>query len=246
MGSKATGHASSTSRTSRAPGAGMFRVYPHWWRDRYEDEVAALMEARPPDLRARLDLLRGAFDAHLQGREPGKAPRGAVAAALLAGGAWTIAGIASIGGPTPPDWPGYLESTMPVALAGVLAMLVAGLGVARLAWSSNGPTVELAVLAVVVGHLAWAIALAVAILGGPYGAVTAITQSMAAIATAALGLVLLRAGAHPIGEAVVVAGAVLLVPTPAAWLVAGAVWTGIGLWQYAATRSGDWPRAVPG
>ena len=246
MGSKATGHASSTPRTSRAPGAGLLRAYPRWWRDRYEDEVAALMETRPPDLRARFDLLRGAFDANLQGREPGKAPRGAVTAALLAGGAWTIAGIASVGGPTPPDWPGYLESTLPVALAGVLSMLVAGLGVARLAWSSNGPTVELAVLAVVVGHLAWAVALAVAILGGPYGAVTAITQSMAAIATAGLGLVLLRAGAHPVGEAVVVAGAVLLVPTPAAWLVAGALWTGIGLWQYAAARSGDWPRAVPG
>ena len=246
MGSRGTGHASSTPRTSRAPGDGLFRLYPRWWRERYEDEVAALMEARPPDLRARFDLLRGAFDAHLQGREPGKAPRGAILAALVAGGAWTIAGIASAGGPTPPDWPGYLASTMPIALAGVLAMLVAGLGVARLAWSSNGPTVELAVLAIVVGHLAWALALVVAILGGPYGAVTAIAQTLAAIATVGLGLVLLRAGAHPIGEAVVVAGAVLLLPTPAAWLVAGALWTGIGLWEYAAARSGDWPRAVPG
>jgi hypothetical protein len=246
MGSKAVGQASSTPRTSRAAGTSLLRVYPRWWRDRYEDEVAALMEARPPGMRARFDLLRGAFDAHLQGREPGKAPRGAVAAALLAGGAWTIAGIASIGGPTPPDWPGYLESTLPVALAGVLAMLVAGLGVARLAWSSNGPSVELAVLAVVVGHLAWAVALAVAIQGGPYGAVTAITQSVAAIATAGLGLVLLRSGSHPVGEAVCAAGAVLLLPTPAAWLVAGALWTGIGLWQYTAARSGDWPRAVSG
>ncbi len=204
------------------------------------------MEARPLGIRARFDLLRGAFDAHLQGREPGKAPPSSVAAALIAGGAWTIAGIASVGGPTPPDWPGYLESTLPVAFVGAVAILVAGLGVARLAWSSSGPAVELAVLAIVVGHVAWAFALVAAILGGPYGAVTAITQSMAAIATAGLGLVLLRAGAHPVGEAVVVAGAVLLVPTPAAWLVAGALWTGIGLWQYAATRSGDRPRAIPG
>jgi hypothetical protein len=127
-----------------------------------------------------------------------------------------------------------------------VAVLAASLGVARLAWSSNGPTVELAVLAIVVGHLAWAIALAVALLGGPYGAVTAISQSMAAIATGGLGLVLMRAGAHPVGGAVAIAGAVLLVPTPAAWLVAGALWTAIGLWQYAAARSGDWPRAVPG
>jgi hypothetical protein len=246
MGSRSAGHASSTRRTSRAPQAWLIRAYPRWWRDRYEDELSSVLEARPPDMRARFDLLRGAFDAHLQGREPGKAPRGAVAGALIAGGAWTIAGIASVGGPTVPDWPGYLESTLPVALAGATALLVATLSVARLAWSSNGPTVELAVLATVVGHLAWAIALGVAIVGGPYGAVTAITQSMAAIATVGLGLVLLRAGAHPIAEAVVAAGAVLLLPTPAAWLVAGALWTGIGLWQYAATRPGDWPRAVPG
>jgi branched-subunit amino acid transport protein AzlD len=246
MGSKATGYASSTPRTSSAPGARLLRVYPRWWRDRYEDEVAAVMEARPPGMRARVDLLRGAFDAHLQGPEPGKTPRGAVVASLISGGAWTIAGIASLGGPTSPDWPGYLESTMPIALAGVLAILVAGLGIARLAWSSNGPIVELTVLAFVIGHLLWAIALTVAILGGPYGSVTAITQSLAAIATAGLGLVLLRAGTHPVGEAVVVAGAILLLPTPAAWLVAGALWTGIGLWQYAAARSGDWPRAIPG
>ena len=41
----------------------------------------------------------------------------------------------------------------------------------------------------------------------------------------------MRAGARPIGEAVVVGGAVLLIPSPAAWLVTGAVWTAIGLWQ---------------
>ncbi len=246
MASRSAGHASSTPRTSRVPVTRLLRAYPRWWRDRHEDELALLLEARPPDLRARFDLLRGAFDAHLQGRDPGRAPRGAVAAALIAGGAWTIAGVASVGGPTPPDWPGYLEFTLPVALVGAAAVLAASLGVARLAWSSNGPTVELAVLAIVVGHLAWAIALAVALLGGPYGAVTAISQSMAAIAIAGLGLVLMRAGAHPIGGAVAIAGAVLLVPTPAAWLVAGALWTAIGLWQYAAARSGDWPRAVPG
>lgn len=247
MASKATGHASSTPRaTHAAAGAGLLRLYPRWWRDRYEDEVAAVMEARPLGLRIRFDLLRGAFDAHLQGRESGETPWAAVVAALTAGGAWTIAGIASVGGPTPPDWPGYLDSSLPVALAGVLTMLIAGLGLARMAWSSNGPTVELAVLAFAIGHLAWAIALAVAILDGPYGAVTAITQSVAAFASAGLGLVLMRAGAHPVGEAVIVAGTLLLLPTPAAWLIVGALWTGVGLWQHAATRSGDWPRPVPG
>lgn len=241
MGSRSTGHVASPSR---AVPTRLLRAYPRWWRDRYEEEVGAVLQARPPDVRAQFDLLRGAFDARLQGADAGSVPWRAVRAALIAGGAWTIAGIASVGGPTPPDWPGYLESTMLVALTGVVALLIASVGVARIAWSSNGLSLELAVVATVVGHVAWAIALALAMLGGPYGAVTAIAQSMAAIATASLGLVLLRAGGHRIGEAVVVAGAVLLVPTPGAWLVAGGLWTAIGVWQYAAIRSGDWPRAV--
>ena len=59
-------------------------------------------------------------------------------------------------------------------------------------------------VATVAGHIAWAAALVVAALGGPYGAVTAIAQTAAAIATISLGLALVRANAHPIGEAVVV------------------------------------------
>ncbi len=230
--------------TAREPGTGLLRLYPAWWRERYGDEMAALLEARQPNRRAQLDLVRGAFDAHLRSPEPGQRPGRAVAAALIAGAAWTIAGVASVGGPVPPDWPGYLESTLPVAVVGAVAVLLAALGVARLAWSSNGPSLEFAVLAIVLGHVAWAAALVVAALGGPYGAVTAIAQTSAAIATVAIGLVLLRSGAHPIGQAVVVAGAVLLLPTPAAWLVVGAFWTGIGLWQALEARSGDSPRTM--
>jgi hypothetical protein len=44
----------------------------------------------------------------------------------------------------------------------------------------------------------------------------------------------------------VVASAVLQIPYPAAWLVTGAVWTAIGLWQYAALRSDDAPKAMAG
>ena len=235
-----------SSSKHRPAGLRILRLYPRWWRDRYGDEMAALLDARPPNVRARVDLVRGAFDARLRGSESGTASGLTMAAALIAGGAWTVVGVASVGGPAPPDWPGYLASTLGVALVGAVALLIAGLGVARLAWSSSGGAVELAVLAIIVGHLAWIGALAIALVGGPYGAVTAIAQSLAAIATVALGLVLMRAGARPIGEAVVVAGAVLLIPSPAAWLVTGAVWTAIGLWQYAAARSNDAPTAMAG
>jgi hypothetical protein len=222
------------------------RLYPGWWRDRYGDEMTSLLELRPPDVRARIDLVRGAFDAHLRGGPEPLRPGRAIAAALVAGGAWTIAGVASVGGPVPPDWPGYLASTLPVAVIGAVAILVASLAAARLAWSSNGPTVELVVAAIVIGNLAWAGALLVAALGGPYGAMTAIAQTLAAIATVGLGLVLLRAGVHPIGEIVLVAGAMMLLPTPAAWVLAGALWTGLGLWQVVDARSGDAPRPIPG
>jgi hypothetical protein len=154
--------------------------------------------------------------------------------------------VASVFGPSPPDWPGYLHATLPVAVVGAVAILGAILAVVRFAWPSTGRGVELAVIAAVAGHVAWAGALAVAVLGGPYGAVTAVAQTLAAISTVAIGLVLIRTGAHPVGEAVVVAGAMLLLPTPAAWLVTGAAWTGIGLWQYADARSGDLPRAPAG
>lgn len=229
---------------ARRTGTGLLRLYPSWWRVRYGEEMAALLETRPPDARARLDLVRGAFDAHLRSPEPGRGPGHVVAAALVAGAAWTIAGVASVGGPVPPDWPGYLDSTLPVAVVGAFAILIASLGVARHAWSSIGPSLELAALASVVGHVAWAATLVVAALGGPYGAVTAIAQTGAAIATVGIGLALIRANVHPIGEAVVVAGAVLLLPTPAAWLIVGALWTGIGLWQAVEARSGDSPRAL--
>lgn len=227
-------------------GTRLLRAYPRWWRDRYGEEMAALLEARPPDLRARVDLLRGALDAHLRAPDPGARSWGAIGVALVAGGAWTIAGVASVFGPSPPDWPGYLHATLPVAVVGAVAILGAILAVVRFAWPSTGRGVELAVIAAVAGHVAWAGALAVAVLGGPYGAVTAVAQTLAAISTVAIGLVLIRTGAHPVGEAVVVAGAMLLLPTPAAWLVTGAAWTGIGLWQYADARSGDLPRAPAG
>lgn len=220
-----------------AAGSRLLRLYPAWWRERYGTEMSALLEARPPDARARIDLVRGAFDAHLRGPGQGTGPGVVVAAALIAGGAWTVAGVASVGGPTPPDWPGYLMSTLPIAFVGALAILVATIGIARLAWSSNSLLVELAIVAIVAGHLAWAGTLAVAAIGGPYGALTAIAQSLAALATIGLGLVLLRAGVHPIGEVVVVAGSVMLLPTPAAWVVVGALWTGTGLWSYVETRS---------
>lgn len=49
--------------SSRAVSA-LLRLYPADWRERYGDEVAALLADRPLSLRTGLDLVRGAWDAH--------------------------------------------------------------------------------------------------------------------------------------------------------------------------------------
>ena len=43
----------------------LVRLYPRAWRERYEAEFLDLLEARPPTLGDRFDILRGALDARL-------------------------------------------------------------------------------------------------------------------------------------------------------------------------------------
>ena len=43
----------------------ILKLYPRTWRNRYEAEVAALIDEHPLRLRDRLDLLWGAIDAHV-------------------------------------------------------------------------------------------------------------------------------------------------------------------------------------
>jgi hypothetical protein len=211
----------SPSRSSR-----WLRLYPRDWRLRYEDELAAVIGARPTDWRVRLDLVRGAIDAHLHPRIP---PSVGVLAPLVAGGAWISAGAATLIEPVPPDWPGYLVWTLPLGLIGAVAALRIILAVGKRsglrAPAATGPVLVVAV----VGHVIWIVALALALVGGPYGAITAAAQSIAAVGTVGVGLVRWRVGDHPIAEAVLVAGGALLVPTPAAWIVVGAAWLAAAL-----------------
>lgn len=41
----------------------LIKLYPRSWRERYEPEFLGLLEARPPSIRDRLDIVRGALDA---------------------------------------------------------------------------------------------------------------------------------------------------------------------------------------
>jgi hypothetical protein len=78
----------------------LVRIYPRAWRDRYEDEFLALLEARPPTARDLLDVVWGAVDAHLY-------PQGDVAPqpwthripglfALIAGAMWSAVVLAFV------------------------------------------------------------------------------------------------------------------------------------------------------
>jgi hypothetical protein len=185
-----------------------------------------LLEARPIGRRGRFDLLRGAIDAH---RHVSRPTRLAVAAAIVAGATWTIAGAWTMAQPVLPDWPGYAEATLPFALAGVVAGLVATLSVAHRLGDSSGRAGELVLRLAVGGQVAWVLALALAIAGGPYGAITAVAASVGAIGLVGLGLASMRAGDAVVAPLLVGIGVAFLVPSPATWLVAGAAWTAVGI-----------------
>ena len=108
----------------------LVRLYPRAWRDRYEAEFLALLEARPPTPRDRLDLVRGAVDARLHPEVPGSGARAearrrvpvAVALAAVAGVAWLAwlgLGLAEFRG-----WDGPMPSNAAaIAVLGVVASL---------------------------------------------------------------------------------------------------------------------------
>jgi hypothetical protein len=217
-----------TSPSRPAPaGAWLIRCYPGWWRDRYADEVLALLEDRPAGWRDRVDLVHGALDAHLRGE--GRRSRVLVTPALLAGGAWTIVGAAGLGQAVPLDWPGYAVETLPLATLGALAMTIAQLGLARRAWPASTAALGALLAVLALAGLAWVVALALASVGGPYGAGTAAVQTLVGVAGAALGLAVLRVGASSEGLVLMMTAVALLIPAPAVWLALGTGWTAVGI-----------------
>lgn len=215
-----------TDRSERTSSSWWLGLYPRDWRDRYQAELLDLLESEPPDARARRDLVRGAFDAHLH---PLRAPDPPVASALVAGVAWVVAGLASATQPLMPDWPGFLLETLPLGAIGALAALRAVIQLGRRsgleAPRGTGPAFVIAVI----GQLLCIAALVGATFGGPYGAVTGAAGALAAISTVFVGVVRSRVGDHPTAEALLVVGVAMLIPSPIAWIVAGAAWIGLAV-----------------
>lgn len=112
----------------------LVRLYPAAWRERYEVELRALLDERPPDVLDRLDIILGAIDAHLhpQRRHDPSEPAGTLGRLRLAGSVatiggvlWTLASIGFYGAPYINEL-GYKDSGS-VVLVGASAAGVTGL-----------------------------------------------------------------------------------------------------------------------
>jgi hypothetical protein len=204
---------------------GALRLYPRWWRRRYGDEMAALLEKATPRRGDRRDLLRGALDAWLHPPEPSHVP---ALAALLGGGIWTMIAARVASQPVPPDWPGYMFETVPLALVAAIFLLVAVVGIALRAADAHGRSTALVVVVAIVSYVAWIGAMAGTIGGTADPVALWVAQTVAMVATVAVG-VLVRTVDERLGSLVAVAAAAMIVPWAGAWLVFGTCWTAIGL-----------------
>jgi hypothetical protein len=108
----------------------LIALYPRSWRDRYEDEMRSLLEARPPTIRDRLDLVRGAVDArvHPQGPAAERISDRAGYISLAAFGLFTVTILVAINGPLIADEYGTYRdggAAVPIAFLAMMAMAIA-------------------------------------------------------------------------------------------------------------------------
>lgn len=208
----------------RPAGAGLLRLYPRTWRARYEAEVLAVLELANLGPRARLDFARGALDARLHAES-----RWPAAAALLSGGLWTIAGVAVVGQPAPPDWPGYLIDVLPLTVVAVAAGLVAIVGCWARRSDSGGRLGTIGVVLASGGHVGWVVSLAATLAQAGSGLAIVVCQALALAGCVLVGIALVRTDDLPIGSAILLASAIMLVGWPIAWLAFGLAWTLVGV-----------------
>lgn len=208
--------------------AALLRLYPRAWRARYEAEVLAVLADMNVDGRARVDLVRGAVDAHLHAGS-----RLPAAAALLSGGTWTVAGVAVVGQPVPPDWPGYLIDILPLTIVAVAAGLVGVVGCWARRSDSAGRLGTLGALFALAGHVGWAFLLAATLVQAGSPQATVVCQAIALAGCLLIGLVLVRTDDVPIGAVILMATAVMLFGWPGAWLAFGLAWTVVGVLLFA-------------
>ena len=206
--------------------AALTRLYPGAWRRRYGDEMTLLLEDRPPDLRGRVDLVRGALDVWLHPVTPSRVP---IAAALAGGGVWTAVAAGAAFQPVPLDWPGYLAETLPMAMLAVGFLLVASMGCALRIVDQRRGAAALVTAVAGLGYVAWILALGAAIAGVSDAPTLAAAQTLALVGTALIGVLLVRAGNDLIGMALLAGASAMIIPWSMTWLAFGAAWTAVGI-----------------
>ena len=197
-------------------------LYPRTWRARYGDELDDLIESGTLALRDRLDLLRGALDAHLHPERPSPLP---VVAALSAGALATAHAIVLALQPVATDWPGYLDDALPLIAGAVAALLPALVGLWLRLGDDDGRLGRLGIWVALGGHVLWLVALVGAMLRLDYGPLTAIAATVAGAGTAALGVALVGHGRVGLGAVVAIAGLAGVAPPALGWPVFAAAWT---------------------
>ena len=210
---------------SRPTGATLIALYPGAWRRRYGDELEALLETGGLGARDRIDLIRGAIDAHLHPGQPSMLP---VVAAIGAGGLASAHAIALAAQPTPLDWPGYLIDALPLAILAVALLIPSVIGLWLRLGDADGALGRLGIVVALAGHGAWLVALAAAALQVEYGALTAVAATAAMVGSAMLGIALAGRGATILGALLAVAALAGVAPPALGWPLFAAAWSAIG------------------
>ena len=221
-------NASSQPAPTRPAGAGaaLIALYPRAWRERYGDELAAILEAEPPGLRARFDLLRSALDAHLHPPVPSPFP---VIAAVTASALASAHAIALAAQPVPTDWPGYIDEALPLVIGSVAALLPVLVAIWLRLGDADGVLGRLGIVLAITGHAAWLVALLAASARLAYGPMTAAAATIAMVGTATLGVALVGRARITLGMLLAAAGLAGVAPPALGWPIFAAAWTGVAL-----------------
>jgi hypothetical protein len=222
----ASAHDASVAATPRRPGARITGLYPKAWRQRYGDELADLLEGGSLGLRDRVDLLRGALDAHLHPERRSPLP---VVAALSASALATAHAIVLGVQPVPTDWPGYLMDALPLIAGAVAALIPALVGLWLRLGDDDGRIGRIGLLVALAGHALWLAALVGVMLRIDYGPLTAIAATAAAIGTGALGVALAGRSRLVLGGLLAIAALAGVAPPALGWPLFAAAWTGVAV-----------------
>ena len=210
---------------SRPPGAVLIALYPRDWRRRYGEELAALLETGGLSAWDRIDMIRGAVDAHLHPSQPSMLP---VVAAVGAGGLASAHAIALAAQPTPLDWPGYFIDALPLAILAVALLVPSVIGLWLRLGDADGVLGRLGIVVALAGHGAWLVALVAAALHIEYGPLTALAATVAMVGSAMLGIALAGSGAAVLGVLLVGAALAGVAPSALGWPLFAAAWSAIG------------------